>query len=115
MAIKIPQTLVEELAKQGVVSGEDIKYLEDLAQSQDKDLGQIIVDQGIMSENDLLNFKSEVYQLPVVRLEEIELDKEALKELPEDIVAFYKIIPFAKESGVLRIGIVDPEDINALE
>ena len=113
--VKIPQTLVEEFIKQGLISEEDIKYLEDLAQTQNKDLGQMIIDQGIMSENDLLNFKSRVYQLPIVKLEEIELDKEALKELPEDIVAFYKIIPFAKESGVLRIGIVDPEDINALE
>ncbi|MBI2674219.1 MAG: type II/IV secretion system protein [Candidatus Yanofskybacteria bacterium] len=115
MAIKIPQTLVEELIKAGLISEDDIKALEGLAQSQNKDFGQLIIDQGVMSESDFMGFKSKVYQLPIVRLDEIDLDKEALKEIPEDTVIFYKIVPFAKEDGTLKVGIVDPEDINALE
>lgn len=115
MAIKIPQTFVEEIIKQGLASEEDVKRLEDIAQSKNRDLGQTMIDQGIISDNDLLNFKAKVYQLPTIRLKDIELDKEALKELPEDIVSFYKIVPFAKENGTLRVGIIDPEDINALE
>ena len=113
--VKIPQTLVEELVKAGLVSKKDIGVLEDLAQSQNKDFSQIIVDQGIMSESDFLNFKSKIYQLPTVRLKEIELDKEALKEIPEDTVIFYKVVPFARGDGVLKVGIIDPEDNNALE
>ncbi|OGN06689.1 MAG: hypothetical protein A2750_02675 [Candidatus Yanofskybacteria bacterium RIFCSPHIGHO2_01_FULL_45_42] len=113
--IKIPQTLVEEIIKAGFVSEDDIKIIEELARSQNKDFGQMIVDQGVMSEGEFMDFKSKVYQLPIVRLEEIDLDKEALKEISEDTVTFYKIVPFAKEEGVLKVGIVDPEDINALE
>lgn len=113
--VKIPQTLVEELVKKGLLSEDDVRRLESLAQSQNKDFGQIINEQGIIPENDFLNFKSKVYQLPAVRLREIDLDKEALKELPEDIVTFYKIVPFARDGKTLKVGIVDPEDINALE
>ena len=113
--VNIPQTLVEELIKSNLVLEEDIKVLEDLAQSQNKDFGQMIVDQGIMSESGLLDFKSKIYQLPIVKLEEIDLDKEALKELPEDTVIFYKVVPFAKKDNILKVGIVDPEDNNALE
>src|SRR3989344_1174662 len=113
--IKIPQTLVEEIIKAGFVSEDGIKIIEELARSQNKDFGQMIVDQGVMSEGEFMDFKSKVYQLPIVRLEEIDLDKEALKEISEDTVTFYKIVPFAKEEGVLKVGIVDPEDINALE
>src|SRR3989344_4144496 len=115
MPVKIPQTLIEELIKTGLISKDDIKALEDLAQSQNKDFGQIIIDQGIMPEGDFMDFKSKVYQLPIVRLDKIDLDKEALKEIPEDTVTFYKIVPFAKEGSTLKVGIVDPEDINALE
>lgn len=113
--VKIPQTLVEELIKAGLTSKEDIEVLENLAQAQNKDFTQILADQGVITENNLLEFKSRIYQLPIVRLEQIELDKEALKEIPEDTVTFYKIVPFAKEGGVLRVGIIDPEDNNALE
>ena len=113
--VKIPQTLVEELIKTGYISEDNIGMLENLAQVQNKDFGQIIVDQGIMGQDDLLDFKSRVYNLPIVRLEEIDLDKEALKEIPEDTVMFYKVVPFAKENGMLKVGIIDPEDNNALE
>ncbi len=113
--VKIPQTLVEELTKAGLVSEDDVKVLENLAQTQNKDFGQILITQGVMPEGDFMDFKSKVYQLPIVRLDEIDLDKEALKEIPEDTVTFYKIVPFAKEGSALKVGIVDPEDINALE
>lgn len=115
MAIRIPPTLLEELIKAGLILESDVGILQDLAQSQNKDFEQLIVDQGIISENDLLNFKSQIYQLPVARLEEIELNKEVLKEIPEDTVAFYKIVPLTKEGGILKVGIINPEDINALE
>lgn len=115
MPIKVPQTLVEELTKAGYIAKADVKTLENLAQEQNKDFGQILIDQGVMPEDDFINFKSKVYQLPIVRLEEIDLDKEALKEIPEDTVTFYKIVPFAKASGTLKVGIIDPEDNNALE
>ena len=113
--VKIPQTLVEELIKAGFISEGDIVVLKNLAQVQNKDFGQIIVDQGIMTQDELLNFKSGVYHLPIVRLEETDLDKEALKEIPEDTVMFYKVVPFAKDNGILKVGIIDPEDNNALE
>ena len=113
--VKLPQTLVEELIKAGLISEDDIKVLENLAQAQNKDFGQIIIDQGIMPENDFMDFKSKVYQLPIIRLEEVELNKEALKEIPEDTVTFYKIVPFAKENGALKVGIIDPENNNARE
>ena len=111
----IPQTLIEELIKSGIVSEDSVGTLENLAQSQNKDIGQVLIDQGLMTEGGLLDFKSKVYQIPIVRLEEIDLDKEALKEIPEDTVTFYKVVPFAKENSNLKVGIVDPEDNNALE
>ncbi|OGN10327.1 MAG: hypothetical protein A3J46_00040 [Candidatus Yanofskybacteria bacterium RIFCSPHIGHO2_02_FULL_41_11] len=113
--VKIPQTLIEELIKAGYISQDDVDVLENLAQTQNKDFGQILINQGIMPENDFMDFKSRVYQLPIVRLEEIDLNKEALKEIPEDTVTFYKVVPFAKEDGILKVGIIDPEDNNALE
>lgn len=113
--VKIPQTLIEELIKAGYISEGDVSVLENLSQAQNKNFDQILIDQGIMTEDDLLNFKSRIYQLPIVRLGEIELDKEALKDIPEDTVNFYKIVPFARENGDLKVGIIDPEDNNALE
>jgi type IV pilus assembly protein PilB len=113
--VKFPQTLIEELIKAGYLTREDVEALKNIAQNQNKDFDKILVDQGVLSEKDLLNFKSKIYQLPIVRLDEIDINKEALKEIPEDTVVFYKIVPFDKSGNVLKVGIIDPEDNNALE
>jgi len=115
MAIKIPTTLVEEFIRLGLLAKKDAKSYEDLAQKEDKELGQILIEKDIITATDLLEIKSRLYQLPIVKLEDIQLNSEVLKEISEEVVSFYKIVPFAKEANVLKVGVINPEDIDALE
>ena len=115
MPIKIPTTLVEELIRLGLLNRKDAKAYEDLARKEDKELGQIFIEKDIVSANDLLEIKSRLYHLPILRVEEIQLDGEALKEIAEEVVSFYKITPFGREGDILRVAILNPEDIDALE
>jgi len=115
MAIKIPKLLINELAKLRKLTPADIEALPNLVQKEGKDLGQILVEKNIISDADLLQLKVQLYGLPSVDLDKAELSKEALKEISEDVASFYRIVPFAKEGNVLKIGIIDPENIEALE
>ncbi len=115
MPIKIPTTLVEELIKLGILSRKDSQPYQDLARQEDKELGQILIEKDVVTANDLLEIKSRLYHLPIVRIEEIKVDTDALKEISEDVVSFYKVAPFAKEGSTLKVGIVNPEDVDALE
>src|SRR3989338_2261350 len=115
MPIKIPSTLIQELLKLKIISAEDVDVLEQTAKEEDKDFGQVLIDKNMISATDLLNIRSRLYHLPLMSLEGIDIDKEALKEISEDVVNFYRIVPFAKEGNVLRVGIVNPEDVDALE
>lgn len=115
MTIKIPTTLVEELGRLGMLEKKNAKIYEDLARKEDKELGQILIEKDVVSASDLLEIKSKLYHLPIVRMEEVQLDSNALKEISEDVVAFYKIVPFGKEGNTLKVGVLNPEDIDALE
>lgn len=115
MAYKIPTTLVEELARRSVIKPEERQDLEQQAKELGKDIGQFLTEQGRISNADILNLKSELYRLPIIKLSDIEVDKEILKEISEEVVTFYRIVPFAKEGTVLKVGIINPEDLNALE
>lgn len=115
MPIKIPTTLVEELIKLGLLAKKDAKAYEELARREDKELGQIFIEKDIVSANDLLEIKARLYHLPIVKIEEVQLSMEALKEISEEVVNFYKVAPFGKEGNVLKVGVVNPEDIDALE
>lgn len=115
MAIKIPTTLVEELIRLGLLAKRDVKSYEDLAVRDDKELGQIFIEKDIVSASDLLEIKSRLYRLPVIKLEDIQIDSIVLKEISEEVVGFYKIVPFAREGDVLKVGVINPEDVDALE
>lgn len=115
MPIVIPPTLISELLKSKIIKESDVQYLKDSAKQAKKDFGQILIEQGIFEEKSLLQLKSKLYRLPILDLGKIELDKNVLNEISEDVVNFYKIMPFSKEGNILRVGIINPEDIDALE
>src|SRR3989344_2981024 len=108
-------TLISELIKLRIIEESEVANLEDSAKKAKRDLSQILIDTGRLSDKDLTQLKSRVYRLPALDLETIDLDKGALSVISEDVVNFYKIVPFAKTDEVLRVGIINPEDIDALE
>ncbi len=115
MPIKIPQTLVNELINRQKASQEDLAAVASQAQKENKDFGQVLVEQGRISDQELTSLKAELYKLPIVDFGKIDLDRKALQEISEDVVNFYKIVPFGKTNAVLKVGIINPEDIDALE
>ena len=115
MPQQIPTTLFQELVKAKIITPEQGVSIQDITKKEGKDLGQVLIEQGIISDDNLVILKSKLYRLPVMRLADIELSHEALKDVSEDVVNFYKITPFGKENSILRIGIINPEDVEALE
>lgn len=115
MPQQIPKTLLQELIKAKLLTQEQANASEELAKKEGKEFGQTLVEQGIISDDDLAKFKSVLYRLPIIKLDDIELNHEALKELNEDVVNFYKITPFDKSDTTLKVGILNPEDVEALE
>ena len=110
-----PQTLINELIRSGVLTKDTADQYELLTDQQGRDFGQILMDKGIMTDVDLTQIKSTLYKLPIVELDKIDVDKNALKEISEDTVTFYKIVPFSRDVSTLRIAIIDPENVGALE
>jgi type IV pilus assembly protein PilB len=65
---------------------------------------------GLISADELLDFKSKIYNLPIKKFEVDEvLPKEVLSKLPEATARNYKILPLEFKNNVLYLGIVDPE------
>ena len=114
-AYQLPQFLIEELIRQGLLSPEVVNEVKQEAVASEKDFGEVVVKRGLISDVDLLKIKSQIYQLPIAELSGMEIDRELTKETPENIIGFYKILPFAKDQSALKVGIINPENIDALE
>ena len=52
-------------------------------------------------------------QIPTVNLNEVKISLDVLKYIPEESATFYQFIPLQIKDGVLEVGMVDPENIEA--
>lgn len=115
MANKTPQLLADQLIERKVLTPEMVVDIEAEVASTEKDFGQALVGRNIISDADLLALKMEIYQLPVVTESDIEIDPELSEKVSDATINFYKIIPFKKEGEVLKVALIDPENVDALQ
>lgn len=113
MPLSIPQTLVGELSR--LNPSVNWNEIEEAALSENKDFGRVVIERGLLSDAELLDLKSKLYHIPAFSLETIEVDKSVGKEVTDDVSTFYQVVPFAKEGGILKVAILDPENVGALE
>jgi type IV pilus assembly protein PilB len=78
-------------------------------------LGSSLVKLGFISEKNLVAFLSKHYGVPAIDLTEAEIDPEAIKMIPMDVVFKYQIIPIKRVGSTLRVAMCDPSNILAID
>ncbi|HVW71626.1 MAG TPA: GspE/PulE family protein [Candidatus Paceibacterota bacterium] len=101
------------LVAHGSIRQEDIEAIEKEARETGATIAAVLEKRGI-SQEDILKAEAERYNLPYRMLpHDTAADEDALAYIPEDSARFYKFAPLAVEDGVLAVGIVDPDNIEA--
>jgi len=115
LAYQPPQLLIEELVKRKILTQESADEVSRESASNQKEFGEVLITKNLISDSELLKIKAEIYQLPIVDLAVVEVDRELVKDIPDNIISLYKILPISTENSVLKVAIINPEDIAALE
>lgn len=68
-----------------------------------------------VSPEDILNAQGEYYQLPTRNLGDAKVSYDVLEYIPEDSARHYKFVPLAVNDGVLEVGTIDPDNLEAIE
>jgi len=103
------------LAEKGVIKSEDAAGIEKEAAESKVSVGAVLEKRGITPEA-ILGALGERYQLPFRVLQaEKPADEDALQYIPEDSARHYKFAPIGIEEGVLAVGVVDPDNIEAMD
>jgi hypothetical protein len=66
-----------------------------------------------ISQDKILDAKGEYYNIPTQNLEGKDVPFSILKYVSEDAATHYNFVPLTLKDGVLEIGIIDPENIEA--
>ncbi len=105
-------SFLDVLAKQNIISKDDVPYILEEARGSNKSIDDVLRDRQIPADA-ILSAKSDFLKIPTKSISDQNIDFDALKYIPEESATHYKIIPIGVEDGVLEVGIVDPENIEA--
>ncbi len=107
-------TLFEILAQKGVIATGDIPALAEQAGSFGGDLETALINHGV-SHGDILVGKAELYGIPFQSLDGRDVPFDVLRYVPEESATFYRFVPIGVKDGALEIGVVDPDNIEAMD
>lgn len=106
---------LEHLVKKGLIQEAQIPEIIRIADEKYKgDIDQALNDFNIDSIQ-LLAIKGIYFNLPVKNIEAKEIDPSIFKYIPFDSASLYKFVPIGVADGVLEIGVIDPDNIQAMD
>jgi len=108
---KFDKKLVSILTKHGIVADEEKDTILGEAERANQSLTEYLLDKKMTTEADVIGAVSEEMNLPPINIDRIEIDKEALDLVPEDIAKHYQVLPIAKIGKTLTMAVANPMDV----
>lgn len=89
--------------------------LEEQKQSPGEVIGQVALRMGLVTEAQVTEALAEQFGMPVVNLEETTIPPKVLELVPETMASVYKIMPISLKDSVLTVAMADPQNLAALD
>jgi hypothetical protein len=106
----------EVLVDAGLVSAADIEAaLGEQKRRKGKRLGETLIELGLLDEETLSKTLAQKFQIPFVNLDAVEVNPQALKEVPLELIEKYGVLPIDVEGKTLTVAIGDPLALEALD
>ncbi len=110
-----PKQLGQILLEQGLISEEHLQRALEEHRNTPKSLGRVLIDLGYIRERDLVRALAEQVGLEFVDLTEYRVDAAATALLPEALCRRYRALPIGEEDGKLLVAMSDPANVYALD
>ena len=78
-------------------------------------LGRVIVKLGMLSEKEIIDTVSKQLNIPIVDLKELAIPEEVVSLISAEIAKNSMVIPVMRRHNVLKLAMVDPLDIDAMD
>jgi len=105
-------SILDILAQKEIIKTGDIGPIKTEAESAGVPFEQILMKRGV-NKDAILEAKGEYYTIPTRSLGGQQIPFSILKNISEDSALHYSFVPIGVKDGVLEVGIVDPENIEA--
>lgn len=109
------QQLKNFINDSGLVSRGDVDAAILEAGAKKTNLGEILVNQGKISEDDLRKMQAHILGIPFVNLQTEKIDFGVLSLIPEPIARNHNIVAFKKTADSLEVAMLDTDDLSAID
>ncbi len=99
----------------GLVSEDDLKKAESIADEKNQSIGDVLVVEGKLTEPDLKKMEAFVLGIPFVRLANERIDFAVLSLIPEPIAKNHNIIAYKKNDDGLEVAMLDVDDLPVID
>jgi len=107
--------LLEELVKHGLINEDQVPEIVKVAQDRyNGDIEQALVSYNI-SEDSILELKGSIYNIPIKKVDPSLVTSAILKIIPVETTRTYHFVPIGIINNILEIGIIDPENVQAID
>ena len=104
-----------DLVRDGLVTYDDIEHAQELAVAQSVNIGQVLINTGMINEDILMKFLEEKLHTPSVDLENYSIDKKCLDFITYQEAIRFKILPLFIIEDTLTIAMADPMDLFSID
>lgn len=112
---KTLEKLKYDLVRAGLVAYETIEQAEEIANAQNVNIGQALINSGVITEDTILKFLEAKLHIPYVNLDDYTLDVKCLNYININDAKRYRIIPLFKIEETLTVAMADPLDLFAID
>jgi len=107
--------LLELLVKENLLTAEHAQKATAEQRRTNERLGSILKRLGYLGEEDLLDFLSRKYGIPVINLQRVEVTEEIIRLVRKEIVQKYQVFPVRKVGNTLTLALSDPTVVLAID
>ncbi len=108
-------SLEQVIMEMGMLSAEQMEQVRKLATEQKKSIEQIILQEKLLTRNDLVTATSVKLNVPLVNLSRHKIYPEAIKLVPEQMARRYNVFPLEVIGNTLTVAMEDIINISAID
>jgi len=103
------------LLESEIIAPEMLDQVEKEALAVKQKLGELLINKGLLQEEQLRKAYAYILGIPFVNLENQYVGKEILNIIPEPIARKHNIIAFEKSGSKIKVAMLDPEDLQTID
>ncbi|MEX2043519.1 MAG: GspE/PulE family protein [Patescibacteria group bacterium] len=110
-----PTKFQDALVDLKLLTGEQVENLRVQSINSGQSLEHLARDMGLLNEEDAVKAWGKVMGLPYVDLRSVDVNREVLQVVPEQVAKNYNVVAFEKAGNRYQVAMADPHNVQALE